>query len=166
MSVSAPATAMVSATGTVTRFYDRLLEAAQRLASDPSADGPTFAAAIVIAGTACEVAGQRAVDSLIDARGLDEVGEALKSYQRRYTFVDDKRLQKLWTALTGDVIQQAEFWPQYTKHVARRNRAAHSGLNRGAEATRADADKSIAVAKLFVDHVRTVLIDSGLAAIA
>lgn len=152
-------------TGSVTRWQQRILEAARRICSDVLADGPTFAAVIVIAQTACEVAAERAVTFLIQEKHPGGFGEASQQYVRKYVFHNDERLQALWTSLTNDQIQQhASFWPSYTAHVERRNRAAHNGLNKdGTQFTKEQAEASLAAAESFLDHIKSVLVANGLA---
>jgi hypothetical protein len=43
--------------------------------------------------TACEVAAERAVDVLLGAFESGPMAQLIKSYQRKYTFVEDKNLQ-------------------------------------------------------------------------
>ncbi len=155
-----------SATASVIRFQERILEAARCIVLSPTAGDPTFAASVIIAQTACEVAAQRAIGFLIDARNLGSLGEAINGYVSNYSFRDE-RLKALWTSLTGDIIQAAEFWPRYATHVRRRNAAAHRGLDEdGQQMTKAKAEDSIDVAGLFLDHIKQVLTKNGLAHLA
>ncbi len=155
-----------SATASVIRFQERILDAARYISTSPTAGDPAFAASVIIAQTACEVAAQRAVEFLIDARNLGSLGEAIEGYVSKYSFTDD-RLQAMWTSLTGDAIQYAAFWARYKTHVKRRNSAAHRGLDEdGQQMTKAKAEDSIEVADLFLAHIKDVLTKNGLAHLA
>ncbi len=156
-----------SATASVVRFQERILDAARYISTSPTAGDPAFAASVIIAQTACEVAAQRAVEFLIDARNLGSLGEAIECYVSKYSFTDDRRLQAMWTSLTSDAIQHAAFWARYKTHVKRRNSAAHRGLDEdGQQMTKAKAEDSIEVAGLFLAHIKNVLTNNGLAHLA
>jgi len=152
-----------SASLDVIRFYDTFLVAARRLAADHEAGPPEYAAAVVVAATACEVADERAVSALLEAKRPADMVKIIKGYQRRYTFVQDERLKRLWTSLSGDRIQDASFWERYTQHVKRRNEAVHQGMHRDAPVTLAAANQSITVAGEFIAHLRNVLSTNRLA---
>ncbi len=66
----------------VVRDQHVFLATARQIASEPRANNAAFAAAVIIAQTACEIATLRAIEALIDARGLRSIGDAIKSYQK------------------------------------------------------------------------------------
>jgi hypothetical protein len=80
-------------TADVKRFHDRLLESAQRIIDDPDADEGSFAAAITLAGTACEVAVGTTVRTFIVEKSLGPIAEAADAWVFNYN-LDDKRIRE------------------------------------------------------------------------
>jgi len=149
-------------TMTVIRFQQRILDAARQIAASPTADGPTLAAAVVIAHTACEVATERALRRLIASRNVGPLADAIEDFVWRYDLCD-KKVRRLWNTLSGDQIQDRPLWDRYQTHIKRRNKAAHSGVAEdGKQMTKKKAEDSIEVAGLFLAHIEQVLNNNGL----
>jgi len=104
--------------------------------------------AVVAAQMACEVYAELAVTDLLKARQLGELEEVIPDLLGGYSFMD-RRGQRLFHALTGRSIQQAEFWTNYKAHIEMRNRVVH----RGKEPTHDEANGSIAAAEAFFSYV-------------
>ncbi|MHB8328027.1 MAG: hypothetical protein ACYDD6_00095 [Acidimicrobiales bacterium] len=77
--------------------------------------------------------------------------------------LDERRVRNTWNAITGDTIQNSPFWQDFTAHVERRNKIAHTATVDGTTLpTKADADASIDVAQRLSDHIKDVLRTNGL----
>lgn len=148
------------ATATVTPFYERLYQAAQRQLSDAQQDEFSFAGAVIIAGTAAETAVSVAITSIIEDKELGAVAQAANDSIRSYNLQDPKD-RAIWKAITGDTIGRQSFWPRYRTHVKRRNLVVHTGRIDRKPVDRADAEDSIAVVRALLDHITKVLDANG-----
>lgn len=164
-SVWSEATIYGTATSTVRQFYERLVDAAEKLTSDRDADAFSFASAISLTGTACEVAAGTAAQTIVEKKGHGPVGEAAISWIRQFNLADD-RVRRIWNAIASDAIQDEPFWNDFQKHVHRRNDVVHTGTTRDVpgnrespfrEVTKADAEESINAARKLIEHIMTVL---------
>ena len=61
----------------------------------------------------------------------------------------NNRIRKLYTALTGDEIQNQPFWQKYAESATRRNRIIHQGATVG----KAEAEESLKTASDLVRHL-------------
>lgn len=133
-----------------------LFNAARRLSSEGD-HGP----AIVVAQTAVEVEFERAIDvALLNSDTADQLREWLTKTRdvARTWEPTDKRLQRLWRALTGDVITDATGWHDYKVGVTVRNGFIHRG-----EVVSEDRAKTfIAAAEQIAVHMReTVAVETA-----
>jgi hypothetical protein len=60
-----------------------------------------------------------------------------------------RRIQKLWLALTGDLLTQATWWSAYQEGTKRRNRYVHKGDQVGEQ----DATAFLAAAAASIAHL-------------
>jgi HEPN domain-containing protein len=104
--------------------------------------------AVIAAQMACELYAEVALTELLKARHIGELEEVIPDLLGGYNLMD-RRGQRLFHALTGRSIQQADFWTNYKRHVERRNRVVH----KGEEPTDDEAAASIAAAGSFFDYV-------------
>lgn len=156
-------TVVGSAELSVSRLYDRLLDGARQMAALEGLEGAQYAAAVIMAGTACEVAAQRAVAAFLESRFPEALVAHLKGMHRDYDFAGNPRLQELWAVLSGEDVNKTAWWQRYTEHRKRRNGAVHTGMHRDAPLALDGAMKSIAVAEELISYFRAVLTAKGLA---
>jgi hypothetical protein len=108
-------------TGEFLTYPEWLLESATRLLNEGQHE-----VAIVTSVMACEIAAEQAFASAFLNRGLGyleaEVSELLNGYN-----LGNVRIRKLYNALTGDTIEQQQFWQAYVEATQRRNAAIHRG---------------------------------------
>lgn len=108
--------------------------------------------AVVAAQTACELLVFDAITELLVAQG-----ESASANFARHWFdtssqtqsLNDDRLQRLWTFLTGDKAQSQVWWDAYKKHIGRR----HGIVHRGYEPTAAEASESLRATADFRAHI-------------
>ena len=101
---------------------------------------------VVAAQTACEVYVEVALSELLRRRPeFGPLGEVIPDLLTSYSLMDG-RGRRVFAALTGHRVSDADFWPNYRLHVERRNRVVH----RGDPVTRDEAFGSLgAVESLF-----------------
>lgn len=143
----------------VVRLEDVLLGTARRLVQDaqvhPETDG-YFSAAVMVAGSSCEVSWNRGFDGLASAKMDGSVADAFTKTLKG-SIHSDRKLQHLWRALSGVSVTQQPWWTEYKRHVARRDAVTHHGVHRGTLATREGAEASIQVAQGIADYVSAAL---------
>jgi hypothetical protein len=127
----------------VLTYPQRLLTLAQRLI-----DEGEYSVSIVVSHIACEIATDRSFTEAFRARGIEDLEEPIEKLFSGNNLGNDKT-RKLYTALTGDEIQNQPFWQRFTDSAKRRNSISHNGV--AYEQT--EADQSLAVAKAFVAHL-------------
>ena len=125
-------------------YPQKLLALAQGLI-----DSGEFSVSIVVAHMACEVATDRALNDAFKAKGIEYLEEPIERLLPSNN-LGNKSVRKIYTALTGDEIQNQPFWQRFTDSVTRRNNISHNGATYG----QADAEASLKVAKEFVAHLK------------
>lgn len=93
--------------------YEILLDTAKRL----SAEG-YHEAAVVTAHTACEVCTEITLSNTLREKGLDHLSKPIDNLLPNHNLGND-RVRKLYESLTGDLISQESFWPNFTTHTKR-----------------------------------------------
>ncbi len=112
--------------------------------------------AVVAAQTACERLVFDGITELLDAQGESPAADFTRLWFERSSrtpSLKDDRLQELWTLLTGDKIQEQDWWHAYSEHVVRR----HGAVHRGTEPTKAEAEESLKATDAFRAHFTTKL---------
>jgi hypothetical protein len=94
--------------------------------------------AIIRIQTACELRIAETVQHLLQDAYPDG---PIKPLIRRPATLRDKHTQTLLHLLTGEAVQDSDWWPDYVAHLERRNAIVHSGL----EVTWEDASATMAV---------------------
>jgi HEPN domain-containing protein len=110
------------------------------------------ALAVVVAQTACEVLINDVLVSLVQPHVTDEVWPWVAGRVRSFTLIDDQT-KDLWRRVAGSSIQDQPFWPEYRRHVTRRNAVLH----RGESVSTSDAQKSLDVAEALIGYVEKAL---------
>ncbi len=70
--------------------------------------------------------------------------------------------RRLWEDLTGDRLSKAPHWKNYSRHIERRNRAAHGsthGLAGTSPITEKEAKESLDATRGMVEHLQKVLVN-------
>ena len=98
---------------------------------------------------ACEVATERSLSQAFQAKGLGYLEESVLGFLNGFSLASGRN-QKLYTALTGDEIQQEPFWPEFKASASRRNSVVHHSKS----VDRREAELSLSSAKAFVEHLR------------
>lgn len=144
-SLQAHCTVHVTATAeaTVITYPQTLLAACQGLINDGQ-----HGISVVVAHMACEVAVERSLSAAFAAKGLQYLEDPVLEFLNGYNLANDRN-RKLYSALSGDNIEQQPFWLQFKASAARRNNIVHGS----ASATKAEAEKSFLAASAFVAHL-------------
>jgi hypothetical protein len=79
---------------------------------------------VLRAQAACEVYARKVLEDLAVKRGGDKLFKAIKP--RAFSLIDDGTIA-LFYLLTGEWIDQREWWKGYRQHVNRRHRIIHAG---------------------------------------
>ena len=137
----------------------RQLFAAARSMLDDGHFGP----AVVVAQAAVEVGMETAISFGLRA---GEVPDALQTWIEDETVTSwspaNDRVQKLWTALTGDRLTAADGWETYKVGVSLR----HGFVHRAQEVPKDDAEGFIDAAQRVVAHVAHVMANVSLTELA
>lgn len=120
-----------------------LLQRANELLDQAVLDG-----AVVVAQSAVEVLVARVIGQRLQRQDLGPLRSYILSGVRKHNLNDDLT-RVLWLALTGDTINQAEFWKRYKDHLTRRNAIVH----RGGDVSDTDAAESVNVAETIIEHI-------------
>lgn len=133
-----------SATRLTLETYPReLIRTATRLL-----DEGQYGICVVVAHMACEVATEARLSGAFSRRGIDYLEEPVLAFLNGYNLGVD-RTRRLYTAMTGDAIQEQSFWQEFKESAARRNATIHRGYKVG----RAEATRSLSATTAFVEHV-------------
>lgn len=112
--------------------------------------------AVVAAQTACEQLVFDGINELLEAQEESPTVDFARVWFERSSrtpSLKDDRLQELWTLLTGDKVQEQDWWRAYSEHLVRR----HGVVHRGTEPTKAAADESLKATDAFRAHVTAKL---------
>lgn len=107
-----------------------------------------FGIAVVVAHIACEVAVERSFADAFAARRLEDIEESVIDLFSGYNLAN-KRIRNLYTALTGDEVQNEPFWSRFVGSAGRRNKMVHQGR----AASRQEAEESLSAAEALVAHL-------------
>lgn len=146
--------AHASAQATVQRYHRLLLERARAFVGDNTPQGNQMA--VVIAQMAAEICVERAMDAVLQKKGLQYLRDSLFPASASFNLGAD-RVYRPYKALTGDNLRQAAWWEAFRKHVERRNDAVHSG----APVSQAEALASIEAATELVAQVERTVPEVG-----
>lgn len=124
-------------------WQNTLVATARRLSSEGHSE-----VAVVTAIMACETAAERAFAYWFRKRGITELEEATTDLFPSYSLANE-RVRKYYVAVSGDKIQEAEFWPQYKAAAKLRGEVVHGGTR----ATQAQAKEAVAASTAFTAHL-------------
>jgi hypothetical protein len=86
-----------------------------------------YGIAVVVAHMACEVATERSLTEAFSKKSISYMEEPVLGFLNGYNLATEKN-RKLYTALTGDEVQQQAFWQRFKDSATRRNAIMHKGL--------------------------------------
>ena len=132
------------AAGTVIPYAETLLAKAQELITQGD-----FSIAVVVAHMACEISVETALSRAFAEKGIVYLEESVLAFLSGYNLAN-KRIRKLYNALTGKEPQDQLFWEEFTKSADRRNQAVHNKLF----VTKADAEASCKAASALVAYLQ------------
>jgi hypothetical protein len=106
-------------------------------------DESEFSVSVVVSHMACEIAVERSL-----SEAFSKSGTTAPKWLNGYSLAN-KKIQKIYTSLTGDEVQKKPFWPRSKKSADRRNQIVHSDHRIG----KVEAEESMRAANDFVAHV-------------
>ena len=145
VSVDVISKTVVTAHATVITYPRRLLSVAQSLINSGE-----FAIAVIVAHVACEVATERVMAAAFTAKGIQDLEKPVKALLPGRN-LGNNRIRKLYTALTGDAVQNQPFWSKFTISAELRNDIVHGDP---VTPTKQNADDSWAACDEFVKHLK------------
>jgi hypothetical protein len=127
----------------VATYPERLLTVARSLI-----DQGEFSIAVVVAHMACEIATERSLSQSFVEKRIQYLEDTVMDLLNGSNLANN-RIRKLYTALTGDDVQNATFWPKLKESAERRNKIIH----KGAIVEKAEAEESYKAASDLVAHL-------------
>jgi hypothetical protein len=121
--------------------YEEALLMAARSAVERGDDGD-YEVAVVISQMAAEIASEQVMTAYLGRKQVPELAEALAGFVTSYSLAN-KRVLKLYNALTEDPVQQEPFWAAYKAHAKTRGAVVH----RGERVDKAMAEASVEVGR-------------------
>jgi hypothetical protein len=131
----------------LTLASQNLLAHARSLAA--KTEGEFHQMAVVFAHAACELHTEWAINQLLDARPDKTLVDLVLPAERDVMSLDNQRIRRVYAALTGDNPTESEWWKDWLDSRQDRHDVAH----RGEQMTRAKADKAIALADRYIQHL-------------
>jgi hypothetical protein len=126
------------------RRHHVLLQRAKELLDRGAPEG-----AVVVAQSAVEVLVARVIGQRLQRHEIGDLrGYILNDVVRKHN-LNDEPTRSLWRVLTGDAINQTNVWPEYKRHLNRRNDIVH----RGSGVSEADGAASVDVAQAVIEHI-------------
>jgi hypothetical protein len=127
-----------------------LFVAAGELVGPAEPRGP----ALVVAQAAVEVGVEKAIDFALQLRGVyDPLAEWVLEEPINSWSPANKLVQRLWKALTGDVLTDAPTWASYATGIQRR----HDFVHRAAAVSEHEAKQFLTAAEQLMGHMTDVL---------
>jgi hypothetical protein len=104
---------------------------------------------------ACHIAGELVTEQVLsaafDKKGILSLKDPVTAFLNGYNLAT-RRIRQLYTALTGDEIQNQMFWQKFKESAERRNGIVH----RGQIAQRVEAEDSLDGATALIAHLEEV----------
>jgi hypothetical protein len=125
-------------------YPQRLLSVARKLI-----DEGEFSLAVVVAHMACEIATEASLSEAFGKKGIPDLEKSVMEFVNGHNLANE-RIRKLYTALTGDNVQNEAFWAKFKPSSKRRNDIIHNGLHVG----KAEAEESYKVTNDLVAHLK------------
>ena len=112
-------------------------------------DEGRFTIAVIVAHMASEIATERSLSEAFRTKGLEYLEPSVDEFLNGYNLAND-RIRKLYTALTGDEIQNMPFWQKFKESAQRRNGIVHGSLIVG----KTEAEESYKAAADLVTYLK------------
>lgn len=128
----------------VITYPQTLLSTARSLIDDGQ-----FGIAVVVAHMACEIAIERSMSEAFSRKNIEYLEEPILGFLNGYSLAKE-RDRILYNAITGDAIQQQNFWQKYTESATRRNKIIHAGKIVG----KAEAEESFKVTSDLISYLK------------
>jgi|HubBroStandDraft_4_1064222.scaffolds.fasta_scaffold02598_4 hypothetical protein len=112
-------------------------------------EGEYHQMAVVFAHAACELHTEWAINQLLAARPDKTLAALVLPAERDVMSLETPRIRRVYSALTGDNPTESDWWQEWLESRQDRHDVAH----RGAQMTRAKADKAIDLADRYIKHV-------------
>ena len=107
------------------------------------------ALSIIVAHMACEVATEESLSRAFASKGIKYLQDSVTDLLNGYNLAND-RIRRLYTALTGDALQNAPFWQSFKESSSRRNNIIHGGT---IIVQQSDAENSYKAANELLAHL-------------
>ena len=107
-----------------------------------------FGISVVVAHMACEVATERAMSKSFQLKRIAYLEDPVLGFLNGYNLANNRN-RLLYTALTGDEVQQQQFWPAFKDSATKRNEIMHQSRIVG----QSEAHASLAAAKALIAHI-------------
>jgi hypothetical protein len=129
------ATATMTATAVLIKYPQTLIGEAEKFSK-----ASEYGVSVIIAHTAAEIATERALMEITQAKGLPAVAEILTDLFRPFGITTNKKVRNFYSAISGDNrIAQSSFWSDLKTSDELRNTIIH----RGSKATKEEAERAI-----------------------
>jgi hypothetical protein len=129
----------------VESYPQKLLHLARSLIDE----GPDrFSIAVIVVHMACEIATAQSLVAAFETKRIRYIKDWIIDGMNGYSLANQKN-RRLYTALTGDSIQDNIFWQKFKESAALRNEIIHEGVS----ATQEDAEASYKAGNDFVAHL-------------
>jgi hypothetical protein len=117
---------------------------------------------VILAEVVCEAFTVWALEELFKKKKVEDLWQTLSagSEIRRIQDICNKRVNKIYTALSGDRVTEAAFWHKLQQHNERRNalvHPAHNGLTTVAIPSAQEAEESFKAVEDYIQHVHEIL---------
>jgi len=117
---------------------------------------------VVSAEVVCEAFTVWALGEMFKKKGLTQRWKKVShgTQWRRFQDISNPNTNLLYTALTGDRIEQASFWSNLQEHIKRRNKLVHPDdplATSTPPPSREEAEKSFKAVGDYIQHVTTIL---------
>lgn len=143
-------------------WYESLPQHVKRLYDFKSSFSQQPGLIVILAEVVCEAFTVWALEELFKSKQQGDLWEALAAGKKKRRFQDicDDRVNRIYTAVSGDQITQAPFWEQLRNHNIRRNALVHPDHSEPAShpiPSHEDAAASFIAVENYIQHVHNIL---------
>ena len=108
-----------------------------------------YGIAIIVLHVACEIATDRSLSDSFARKGIQYLEDPVSDLLSGYNLANE-RIRNLYTALTGDDIQNQPFWQKFKESAKRRNEIVHKGR---IVTDKTEAEESFYAVKALLSHL-------------
>lgn len=130
---------------------DDLITYSQALLGDARRliDSGQFSMAVVVSHIACEIAMERFLFKAFASKGIQYLEKWMSNALNGYQPTNDK-IKELFTVLTGEKIQDQDFWMKFKNSWQCRKQFVHGGV----QVEEIDAEDSLKACTALVDYLK------------